>query len=136
VHVPLSSKVSFSDAFRVWIQGSLVSEVKRDFVDCLKFPFLWDLSIKCTVGRVCNALYFSAVLNLQLMRFVFDSQTFTKRKVNSRLLFPEKLDMRPFIASGKGKGRHNPSNSPFIFYFKELRHARLYKMCSVVGSNL
>uniref|UniRef100_A0A4W5MRS3 Ubiquitin carboxyl-terminal hydrolase 48 n=1 Tax=Hucho hucho TaxID=62062 RepID=A0A4W5MRS3_9TELE len=41
------------------------------------------------------------VLNLQLMRFVFDRQTGHKKKLNTFISFPEQLDMGPFL-EGKG----------------------------------
>ncbi|CAB1354090.1 unnamed protein product [Coregonus sp. 'balchen'] len=37
------------------------------------------------------------VLNLQLMRFVFDRQTGHKKKLNTFISFPEQLDMGPFL---------------------------------------
>uniref|UniRef100_A0A8C7UJQ9 Ubiquitin carboxyl-terminal hydrolase 48 n=1 Tax=Oncorhynchus mykiss TaxID=8022 RepID=A0A8C7UJQ9_ONCMY len=41
------------------------------------------------------------VLNLQLMRFIFDRQTGHKKKLNTFISFPEQLDMGPFL-EGKG----------------------------------
>jgi ubiquitin carboxyl-terminal hydrolase 48 len=38
------------------------------------------------------------VLNMQLLRFVFDRATFRKKKLNSYLQFPEELDMAPFLS--------------------------------------
>ncbi|XP_022090230.1 ubiquitin carboxyl-terminal hydrolase 48-like isoform X3 [Acanthaster planci] len=37
------------------------------------------------------------VLNIQLLRFVFDRQTGTKKKLNSFIQFPEVLDMTPYL---------------------------------------
>ena len=38
------------------------------------------------------------VLNLQLMRFVFDLKTLTKKKISNRVSFPDTLDMAPYVA--------------------------------------
>ncbi|KAI9015893.1 hypothetical protein DFJ74DRAFT_730790, partial [Hyaloraphidium curvatum] len=44
------------------------------------------------------------VLNFQLMRFVYDLASGTKKKVKAAIRFPEKLDMRPYLPDG-GAGR-------------------------------
>ncbi|XP_062513728.1 ubiquitin carboxyl-terminal hydrolase 48-like isoform X2 [Corticium candelabrum] len=44
------------------------------------------------------------VLNMQLLRFVFDRATFRKRKLNSYLQFPEELDMAPYLTGYEGNG--------------------------------
>ncbi|GFG35467.1 hypothetical protein Cfor_09123, partial [Coptotermes formosanus] len=42
------------------------------------------------------------VLNLALMRFVFDRQKGSKKKLNSYLMFPENLDMSPYLNKPTG----------------------------------
>ncbi|XP_077998127.1 ubiquitin carboxyl-terminal hydrolase 48-like [Glandiceps talaboti] len=39
------------------------------------------------------------VLNLQLLRFIFDRQTGRKKKLNTYIQFPEVLDMTPYMAN-------------------------------------
>ena len=41
------------------------------------------------------------VLNLQLLRFVFDLKTGSKKKLNSCIQFPDVLDMRPYLPNDK-----------------------------------
>ncbi|KAI9598115.1 hypothetical protein BDF19DRAFT_433558 [Syncephalis fuscata] len=39
------------------------------------------------------------VLHLQLMRFAYDSKTFEKKKINTRICFPATLNMKNFVTS-------------------------------------
>lgn len=50
------------------------------------------------------------VLNLQLMRFVFDMESLTKKKLRNKIVFPETLDMRPYVASA--------SDEPLLYDLK------------------
>lgn len=46
-------------------------------------------------------------LNLQLLRFVYDVQRNIRQKLNSYIIFPEKLDMNPYLKDTNPKSRHN-----------------------------
>ncbi|XP_064459284.1 ubiquitin carboxyl-terminal hydrolase 48-like [Ornithodoros turicata] len=49
------------------------------------------------------------VLNLQLLRFVFDRTSASKKKLNSSIHFPEALDMSPYLRLPKGTSAYNLS---------------------------
>ena len=51
-------------------------------------------------------------LNLQLLRFVYDTQRNTRQKLNSFIIFPEILDMTPYL--NEGKTSLNNHNYPII----------------------
>lgn len=53
------------------------------FFSLLSLAFLW--------------LAFDQVLTFQLLRFVYDLASGSKKKVKSTIRFPEVLDMRPFL---------------------------------------
>lgn len=46
-------------------------------------------------------------LNLQLLRFVYDVQRNIRQKLNSYIIFPEKLDMNPYLSNVTSKSRQN-----------------------------
>lgn len=46
-------------------------------------------------------------LNLQLLRFVYDVQRNIRQKLNSYIVFPEKLDMNPYLKDVNSKSRNN-----------------------------
>ena len=50
-------------------------------------------------ARQVALLTLPPVLCFQLLRFVFDLQTLTKKKVSTPITFPEVLDMKPYLAA-------------------------------------
>lgn len=46
-------------------------------------------------------------LNLQLLRFVYDTQRNTRQKLNSFIIFPEILDMTPYLNDAKSNGTNS-----------------------------
>ena len=52
--------------------------------------------------RICLEVL-PPVLTLQLLRFVYDVTTYTKKKVSTAIDFPEYLDMTPYVSNG-GEG--------------------------------
>uniref|UniRef100_A0A8D8YKT5 Ubiquitin carboxyl-terminal hydrolase 48 n=1 Tax=Cacopsylla melanoneura TaxID=428564 RepID=A0A8D8YKT5_9HEMI len=54
---------------------------------------------KQNAGRRIRLNYLPKVLNLQLMRFVFDRSTGTRKKLNSFIQFPESLDLAAYLGS-------------------------------------
>ncbi|XP_071805527.1 ubiquitin carboxyl-terminal hydrolase 48-like [Asterias amurensis] len=52
---------------------------------------------KQNATRRIQLLSLPPVLNIQLLRFIFDRQTGTKKKLNSFIQFPEVLDMTPYL---------------------------------------
>lgn len=51
------------------------------------------------------------ILNFQLMRFVFDWETETKKKVKTAIEFPEFLDMNKFVRSPEGDNANGKKDS-------------------------
>uniref|UniRef100_A0A672IEK2 Ubiquitin carboxyl-terminal hydrolase 47 n=1 Tax=Salarias fasciatus TaxID=181472 RepID=A0A672IEK2_SALFA len=52
---------------------------------------------KCDARKGLRFLHFPYLLTLQLKRFDFDYTTMHRIKLNDRMIFPEELDMSPFI---------------------------------------
>lgn len=50
-------------------------------------------------------------LNLQLLRFVYDVQRNVRQKLNSHIIFPEVLDMSPFLGNGDVGNLSNSESS-------------------------
>ena len=51
--------------------------------------------------RAIELLEIPPVLTLQLLRFVYDLETFQKKKVTSAITFPEVLDLAPYTRAGR-----------------------------------
>ena len=51
-------------------------------------------------------------LNLQLMRFIFDRNKGTRKKLNSVIAFPEKLDMAPYLSDCPETGSDRANRQP------------------------
>lgn len=58
--------------------------------------------VKQNATRFIQLCRLPPVLNLQLLRFVFDRSSASKKKLNSSIRFPEVLDMSPYLRQPEG----------------------------------
>ena len=102
--LPLEVKgnATIEDALRQLVNG----EPLQGYMD-EKTNRTVDATKRSCLGRLPHTLL------LQLKRFEFDLDTFSKVKLSSRCAFPDKLDLEPFTAAGlaRREGRASPSTA-------------------------
>eukprot|EP01102_Stenamoeba_stenopodia_P007742 TRINITY_DN2180_c0_g5_i1.p1 TRINITY_DN2180_c0_g5~~TRINITY_DN2180_c0_g5_i1.p1 ORF type:complete len:1240 (-),score=274.83 TRINITY_DN2180_c0_g5_i1:11-3730(-) len=86
---------SLEDCLQDYIkEEELKDDNKYDCASCAK---------KQDATRHIALLQLPEVLNIQLMRFVYDMKTFTKRKLRTSISFPETLDVGPYLDDKKSQ---------------------------------
>eukprot|EP00026_Physarum_polycephalum_P000821 Phypoly_transcript_00822.p1 GENE.Phypoly_transcript_00822~~Phypoly_transcript_00822.p1 ORF type:complete len:1300 (+),score=300.82 Phypoly_transcript_00822:456-3902(+) len=80
---------TIEDSLKAYVQEEEMTGANQYF--CSKCNALQD------GGRYISIRELPRVLSVQMLRFVYDMQTFTKKKVRDTISFPMVLDMRPFV---------------------------------------
>ncbi|KAJ3026927.1 UNVERIFIED_CONTAM: ATP-binding cassette sub- G member 1 [Siphonaria sp. JEL0065] len=82
------------------LHDSLSSYLTEEHMDDDNKWYCASCVSKQPATRQIRFSHLPSILNIQLLRFVYDVQRQTKRKVKTSMQFPEVLDMRDYVAGG------------------------------------
>lgn len=89
-------KLLFSQGNKT-LSDCLIDFLKKEKLEGDNQYFCESCQCKQDATRCVRLGKLPPVLNLQLNRFIFDMQTGRKKKLNSTVQFPEKLDMKNYL---------------------------------------
>ncbi|KAJ1562286.1 Ubiquitin carboxyl-terminal hydrolase 48, partial [Cladochytrium tenue] len=92
-------ELNVSDVNATSVEACLRSYLSEETLDAENKYFCEACQEKQDAKRAIRIRSLPEVLNLQLVRFVFDAKTMTRKKTRSLVAFPASLDLSPFISS-------------------------------------